>query len=89
MTIYPPNSLTNKQISFQCIIDEATKSLILEMVSFYCKQMAALASLCFNDEADFRPNMTIIVKALQPLLEAQPGPADEALSSEFVNLSVI
>ncbi|KAG9459837.1 hypothetical protein H6P81_004345 [Aristolochia fimbriata] len=31
-------------------------------------KMAAVAALCVQYEADFRPNMTIVVKALQPLL---------------------
>ncbi|KAG6398655.1 hypothetical protein SASPL_140122 [Salvia splendens] len=33
-------------------------------------QMAAVAALCVQYEADFRPNMSIVVKALQPLLNA-------------------
>jgi pto-interacting protein 1 len=42
---------------------------------FFClNQMAAVAALCVQYEADFRPNMTIVVKALQPLLNARPGP---------------
>jgi len=39
--------------------------------------MAAVAALCVQYEADFRPNMSIVVKALQPLLAARPGPAGE------------
>ncbi|GAB2295472.1 hypothetical protein Dimus_029638 [Dionaea muscipula] len=35
-------------------------------------KMAAVAALCVQYEADFRPNMTIVVKALQPLLNAKP-----------------
>lgn len=31
-------------------------------------QMAAVAALCVQYEAEFRPNMSIVVKALQPLL---------------------
>jgi len=42
--------------------------------------MAAVAALCVQYEADFRPNMSIVVKALQPLLNARPGPAGEAPS---------
>ncbi|OIV95462.1 hypothetical protein TanjilG_06924 [Lupinus angustifolius] len=38
-------------------------------------KLAAVAALCVQYEADFRPNMTIVVKALQPLLNAKPpGP---------------
>ncbi|KAL2923907.1 hypothetical protein RDABS01_015398, partial [Bienertia sinuspersici] len=38
-------------------------------------KMAAVAALCVQYEADFRPNMTIVVKALQPLLNAANKPA--------------
>lgn len=38
-------------------------------------KMAAVAALCVQYEADFRPNMSIVVKALQPLLNTRPGPA--------------
>ncbi|KAL7145280.1 hypothetical protein ABFS83_07G070500 [Erythranthe nasuta] len=37
-------------------------------------KMAAVAALCVQYEADFRPNMSIVVKALQPLLNTQSGP---------------
>lgn len=40
-------------------------------------KMAAVAALCVQYEADFRPNMSIVVKALQPLLNARPGPQSE------------
>ncbi|KMZ70963.1 Protein kinase 1 [Zostera marina] len=40
-------------------------------------KMAAVAALCVQYEADFRPNMTIVVKALQPLL-SKPGPESQA-----------
>jgi pto-interacting protein 1 len=40
---------------------------------FHCvMQMAAVAALCVQYEADFRPNMSIVVKALQPLLTVRP-----------------
>nr|TKS14291.1 hypothetical protein D5086_0000043650 [Populus alba] len=42
-------------------------------------KMAAVAALCVQYEADFRPNMSIVVKALQPLLNARPGPAGESV----------
>ncbi|OVA13534.1 Protein kinase domain [Macleaya cordata] len=38
-------------------------------------KMAAVAALCVQYEADFRPNMSIVVKALQPLLNARTGPS--------------
>ncbi|GLT96215.1 hypothetical protein SLE2022_138570 [Rubroshorea leprosula] len=42
-------------------------------------KLAAVAALCVQYEADFRPNMTIVVKALQPLLNAKPaGPENQA-----------
>ncbi|XP_029125323.1 probable protein kinase At2g41970 isoform X2 [Cajanus cajan] len=41
--------------------------------------LAAVAALCVQYEADFRPNMTIVVKALQPLLNSKPvGPDPSA-----------
>ncbi|KAL6515882.1 cleavage polyadenylation factor subunit pti1 [Orobanche gracilis] len=40
-------------------------------------KMAAVAALCVQYEADFRPNMSIVVKALQPLLNSRPGPSGE------------
>ncbi|KAK6145905.1 hypothetical protein DH2020_019774 [Rehmannia glutinosa] len=40
--------------------------------------MAAVASLCVQYEADFRPNTSIIVKALQPLLNTRSGRPTEA-----------
>ncbi|AES63081.2 putative non-specific protein-tyrosine kinase RLK-Pelle-RLCK-VIII family [Medicago truncatula] len=39
-------------------------------------KLAAVAALCVQYEAEFRPNMSIVVKALQPLLKA-PAPAPE------------
>jgi hypothetical protein len=33
--------------------------------------MAAVAALCVQHNADFRPNMSIVVKGLQPLMRAQ------------------
>ncbi|KAI3843530.1 hypothetical protein MKX03_018119 [Papaver bracteatum] len=39
-------------------------------------KMAAVAALCVQYEADFRPNMTIVVKAIQPLLNSKPGGPD-------------
>nr|GEZ94627.1 PTI1-like tyrosine-protein kinase 3 [Tanacetum cinerariifolium] len=37
-------------------------------------KLAAVAALCVQYEAEFRPNMSIVVKAVQPLLRA-PAPA--------------
>lgn len=44
-------------------------------------KLAAVAALCVQYEGEFRPNMSIVVKALQPLLKAPapaPAPAPEA-----------
>lgn len=43
-------------------------------------KLAAVAALCVQYEAEFRPNMSIVVKALQPLLKAAPSPAPDASS---------
>jgi len=40
--------------------------------------LAAVAALCVQYEADFRPNMTIVVKALQPLNSKPAGPESQA-----------
>ncbi|CAL0311168.1 unnamed protein product [Lupinus luteus] len=40
-------------------------------------KMAAVAALCVQYEADFRPNMSIVVKALQPLMNPRPGSVNE------------
>lgn len=36
-------------------------------------KLAAVAALCVQYEADFRPNMTIVVRAMQPLVNARPA----------------
>ncbi|KAJ3669586.1 hypothetical protein LUZ60_011536 [Juncus effusus] len=41
-------------------------------------KFAAVAALCVQYEADFRPNMSIVVKALQPLLNPRGAPRGEA-----------
>uniref|UniRef100_A0A1D1YEU8 non-specific serine/threonine protein kinase n=1 Tax=Anthurium amnicola TaxID=1678845 RepID=A0A1D1YEU8_9ARAE len=41
-------------------------------------KLAAVAALCVQYEADFRPNMSIVVKALQPLLNTRSGHPGEA-----------
>lgn len=43
--------------------------------------MAAVAALCVQYEADFRPNMSIVVKALQPLLNAARPAANKDVPS--------
>lgn len=37
-------------------------------------KMAAVAALCVQYESEFRPNMSIVVKALQPLLSTRSAP---------------
>ncbi|KAL9269651.1 Pto-interacting protein 1-like protein [Drosera capensis] len=44
-------------------------------------KMAAVAALCVQYEADFRPNMSIVVKAVQPLLNPRHAPAAETSGS--------
>lgn len=44
-------------------------------------KMAAVAALCVQYEADFRPNMSIVVKALQPLLNTRPAHSSETPST--------
>ncbi|XP_010941479.1 pto-interacting protein 1 [Elaeis guineensis] len=41
-------------------------------------KLAAVAALCVQYEADFRPNMSIVVKALQPLLNTRSVPPSGA-----------
>ncbi|KAJ0981224.1 hypothetical protein J5N97_009479 [Dioscorea zingiberensis] len=36
-------------------------------------KMTAVAALCVQYEADFRPNLMIVVKVLQPLLNSKAG----------------
>ena len=45
-------------------------------------QFAAVTALCIQYEADFRPNMSVVVKALQPLLNPRPGPGGERQNSK-------
>ncbi|CDY63020.1 BnaA01g36940D [Brassica napus] len=45
----------------QCLMTWATPKLTVA-------KLTAVAVLCVQYEADFRPNMSIVVKALQPLL---------------------
>ncbi|XP_024381584.1 PTI1-like tyrosine-protein kinase 1 [Physcomitrium patens] len=42
-------------------------------------KLAAIAALCVQFEPSFRPNMSIVVKALQPLLTARPAPREGGL----------
>jgi hypothetical protein len=48
---------------------------------FLIFQLAAVAALCVQYESDFRPNMTIVVKAITPLLNA-PKPAAPAAAPQ-------
>ncbi|MED6135638.1 cleavage polyadenylation factor subunit pti1 [Stylosanthes scabra] len=41
-------------------------------------KFAAVAALCVQYEAEFRPNMSIVVKALQPLLNTRSGQPKES-----------
>ncbi|WOL15589.1 PTI1-like tyrosine-protein kinase 3 [Canna indica] len=44
-------------------------------------KLAAVAALCVQYEAEFRPNMSIVVKALSPLLVNKSAPAPAAVPS--------
>lgn len=46
----------------------------LKMVLFCLLQLAAVAALCVQYESEFRPSMSIVVKALSPLLQHKPQP---------------
>ncbi|CAA6667805.1 unnamed protein product [Spirodela intermedia] len=48
-------------------------SLSLSIYLSIYLSLAAVAALCVQYESDFRPNMTIVVKALQPLLVQKPA----------------
>jgi len=45
-----------------------------KMVLFCLLQLAAVAALCVQYESEFRPSMSIVVKALSPLLQHKPQP---------------
>lgn len=45
-------------------------------------QLAAVAALCVQYEAEFRPNMSIVVKALQPLLKPPAAAAAPSAAPE-------
>ncbi|KQK04177.1 pto-interacting protein 1 [Brachypodium distachyon] len=47
-------------------------------------KMAAVAALCVQYEAEFRPNMSIVVKALAPLLHTRSRPAASASASTAI-----
>ncbi|EPS70227.1 hypothetical protein M569_04535 [Genlisea aurea] len=44
-------------------------------------KMAAIAAMCLQYEAGFRPNMSIVVKALEPLLSTRPPPPPPSSST--------
>ncbi|KAJ0093740.1 hypothetical protein Patl1_24749 [Pistacia atlantica] len=58
----------------QCVDTKLNGEYPSKAVAKVPKMMAAVAALCVQYEADFRPNMSIVVKALQPLLNTRPGP---------------
>ncbi|KAJ9559452.1 hypothetical protein OSB04_014066 [Centaurea solstitialis] len=51
-------------------------------------KMAAVAALCVQYDVEYRPNMSIVVKALQPLLNTPPGPQHLGLgiAVEFIQI---
>nr|CAB3477073.1 unnamed protein product [Digitaria exilis] len=54
-------------------------------------KMAAVAALCVQYEGDFRPNMSIVVKALSPLLNTRTGnrPAGSSASAAALEHSAL
>jgi hypothetical protein len=69
------NSLRSRAklfLSF-CISLNRDDALCIFLTGSLSVQLAAVAALCVQYEADFRPNMTIVVKALQPLVIARPA----------------
>lgn len=80
---YPPKAVAKVFLFCTCQhtvyvqlvhIQSHTLFPILNHVFFWFIQLAAVAALCVQYEAEFRPNMSIVVKALQPLLKT-PAPA--------------
>jgi pto-interacting protein 1 len=53
-----------------CSLAMIHSKVLTQFVLLSLNQFAAVAALCVQYEADFRPNMSIVVKALQPLLNA-------------------
>ncbi|KAK1302961.1 putative protein kinase [Acorus calamus] len=53
----------------QCVDPKLNKQYPPKAVA----KLAAMAALCVQYEADFRPNMTIVVKAIQLLLNSKPA----------------
>ena len=79
---YPPKAIAKVVVSsvtfFLAMIFPFKSYLHLGcfVIFIWISQLAAVAALCVQYEADFRPNMTIVVKALQPLLNAKPAAVD-------------
>jgi pto-interacting protein 1 len=44
------------------------------LVSLRMLQLAAVAALCVQYESEFRPSMSIVVRALSTLLQRKPPP---------------
>ncbi|RLM84328.1 PTI1-like tyrosine-protein kinase 3 [Panicum miliaceum] len=77
--------------SLHDILHDISKSqIILVFAHISQKPLAAVAALCVQYESEFRPSMSIVVKALSPLLQhkLQPPPAaapDAKAPSEYVD----
>lgn len=52
-----------------------------QLFSLVSMQLAAVAALCVQYESEFRPSMSIVVKALSPLLTNTPYQAAPALDT--------
>ena len=67
--------MSMSDITFSIGILLPNEHAIIDVISLTHLQLAAVAALCVQYEAEFRPNMTIVVKALSPLLQQRPAPA--------------
>ncbi|PWA44210.1 putative protein kinase [Artemisia annua] len=70
---YPPKAVAKIGLCY---------ALMLTQNNLCPKDMAAVAALCVQYEADFRPNMTIVVKALQPLYNSRPAGSESQAPSQ-------
>jgi pto-interacting protein 1 len=50
------------------------------LVSLRMLQLAAVAALCVQYESEFRPSMSIVVRALSTLLQRKPQPPPAVVS---------
>lgn len=81
---YPPKEISKvSNIIFYFLFCVSLLCYCLGYVLIFSQfsQLAALIAPCFQYEAEFQPNMSIVVKALQPLLKPM---APKALETQFM-----